>query len=326
MVDISTTEYDVELIDEKGVRRLINDALLSLEWEEQQDELAQRANIKIANMVIGSTELFSVAKLCCPILIYAKWNNAPKTLVFEGILWEWQPVNGTQKELTLTAYDRLIYLQKSQDYKYYSAGLTTQNIIADTCYTWDIPLSYNWGQSITHEKKVFNGAYISGMIISLLEEVRKKTGVKYVISWRNNSLQIFDYGTNKDVYDLGNVQISAMDKLSLNNLVTRVKIIGKADEDGNAPVEAIVEGDTRYGVLQTVLQTYESKSVADAMSEADTIIKEQGKPEEQIKYSFPDLPFLRKGDRIKITNSYFNVLGVSHKATQKQMALTLDRV
>jgi hypothetical protein len=326
MVDISTIEYDVELITGNGVRHLINDALLSLEWEEQDSELAQRVTIRISNMSIGYTELFVITKLCCPIFIYAKWSNAPRELIFEGVLWEWQPVESSrQKELTVTAYDRLIYLQKSQDYKYYSAGMTTQSLIGDICNTWGIPLSYKWGQSITHEKKVFNGTYISGMIIGLLEEVRKKTGEKYVAYWRNKALQIIGYGTNKDVYKFENVQISTMGKLTLNNLVTRVKIIGKADNDGNAPVEAVVDGDTRYGVLQNVLQTYDSKSIADAQAEADNIIKEQGKPEEQIKHSFPDLPFLRKGDRIELADGFYNVLGVSHNATQKQMTLTLDR-
>jgi hypothetical protein len=331
MIDIATTEYDVELIDEKGVRYLINDGLVNLEWEEQDSELAQRANITLANMLIGSTQLAAVAKLNCIILIYAKWTNAPKTLLFEGTIWEWNPVtSSTKKDFTITAYDKLIRLQQSQDFKFYSAGMNTRDIIADICNTWGIPFNYKWGRSITHEKKVFNRDTVSGMIISLLEEVRKKTGEKYVVYWRNNALQISGYGTNGTVYKFENEKtISVANKLTLNNLVTRVKIIGKADDEGRAPVDAVIDGDTRFGVLQAVIQNYDSKSLADLTAEAQTLIKERGKPEEYIPVILPDLPFLRKGDKIEMAagnlTGFFNVLSVSHNAAQKQMSLTLDR-
>ena len=331
MIDISATEYDAELIDENGVRYLINDGLANLEWEEQENEIAQRASVTFANLLIGSTQLAAIAKLNCIILIYAKWNNAPKTLVFEGTIWEWQPVFGTGKELTITAYDKLIRLQQSQDFKFYSAGMTTRDIIADICNTWGIPLSYKWEQSITHEKKVFNKESISDMIINLLEEVRKKTGEKYIVYWRGNTLQIVGYGSNSVVYKFENEQtISVSNKLTLNNLVTRVKIIGTADDEGRAPIDAIVDGDTGYGVLQTVIQNYDNKSLADLKAEANTIIQERGKPEEYIPVTLPDLPFLRKGDKIEMAAGnligFFNVLSVSHNAAQKQMSLTLDRI
>jgi hypothetical protein len=112
-IDISTIEYDVELFDETGAKWLLNDALLSLTWEEQENELAQRAALTVANMQLGSTWLMNIAKLCCVILIYGKWGDGRK-LLFEGKIWEWEYKSETQKELTLTAYDCLKTLRNCQ--------------------------------------------------------------------------------------------------------------------------------------------------------------------------------------------------------------------
>ena len=69
----------------------------------------------------------------------------------------------------------MIRLQQSEDFFYYQKGMTTQAIISDVCGKWGVPVSYQWSQSITHEKKVFNGNTISDIITGLLNEVRSLT-------------------------------------------------------------------------------------------------------------------------------------------------------
>ena len=330
MIDIKTLEYDVELITENGVCYLLNDALIRLQWEEQISELAQRATLTVANFRIDDAYLMSLAKINCVIFIHGRWNGGSKTLLFEGTIWEWEYVSGTQKELTLTAYDRLIRLQQSKDFRYYSAGMTTQAILGDICSDWAIPLAYNWSRSIAHEKKVFNADRISNIIISLLEEVRQKTGHKYVAHFRDGKLQIAGQGINTDVYrfDIENT-VSTGDKLTINNLVTRVKVIGKQDDDGRAPVEAIVEGDTRYGILQEIVRHYGDKTLDAVKSEARALIDELGKPQETIQAKVPDLPFIRKGHAVEFCAGnligLFYVAGVTHMATDRQMTLVLTR-
>jgi hypothetical protein len=328
-IDITLTEYDVELITESGVRYMLNNSLIGLAWEEQISELAQRATISLANIKIGEISLISLAKINCIIMIYGKWGGS-RELLFEGTIWEWEYISSTQKSLKITAYDMLIRLQQSKDFKYFSAGLTTQNIIGDICSDWGIPFNYDWGQSLTHEKKVFSAYTISDMIIELLEEVKQKTGGKYIAYFRDGLLKIVGYGTNKIVYKFdGKSTVSTSDKLTINNLVTRVKIIGKEDDDGRVAVDAVVDGDTRFGVLQEILRRDEDKTVGDAKAEADTLIKEKGKPEEDIQVVVPDLPFLRKGDRLEMSagnlSGFFFAVGVSHDPASKQMTLTLTR-
>ncbi len=168
------------------------------------------------------------------------------------------------------------------------------------------------------------------MIIGLLEEVRQKTGEKYIAQYRDGKLLIQAYGTNSTVYrfDTANT-ISTNDKITINNLVTRVTILGKQDDDGRAPVDAVVDGDTRYGVLQEIMRRDGDKTLDAVKAEANNLIKDRGKPEETIQITVPDLPFLRKGDKVEVSAGnligFFFVVGVTHNGTVRQMTLTLER-
>jgi len=328
-INIASITYSVELITESGTRYLINEALVELQWEEQISELAQRATIKVSNMKIGNTFLMDIAKINCLIFIYADWG-AGKTQVFDGTIWEWEYASATQKELTITAYDQMIRLQQSKDFKYFSAGMTTPNIISNICADWGITFSYQWARQITHEKKTFSGNSISDMIISLLEEVKQKSGEKYIAYFKDGTFVVTGYGTNTDVYrfDFLNT-VSTDDKLTINNLVTRVKIIGKEDKSGRAPVEDTLIGDTRFGVLQEIVRRDDNKKLSDVRSDAQTILKERGKPEETIQVEGPDVPFLRKGYKIEMGAGnllgFFYLEGVTHTAQSREMTMTLSR-
>jgi hypothetical protein len=331
MIDVKTIEYDVELVTESGATYILNDALIRLQWEEQRNELAQRATISLANFRFGNTYLISLAKINCLILIYAKWNGNPRQLCFEGTIWEWAYVSATNKELTLTAYDHLIRLQQSRDFKYYSAGMTTEGLIGDICDEWGIPYSYEWSQSIIHEKKVFSGERISDIIISLLEEIKQKTGESYIAYFREGLLKIVDYGTNDTIYTFdGENTMSTHDKLTINDLVTRVKVIGKQDDEGRAPVDAIVDGNLEYGVLQEIIRRDGSKTLAATMDEANAVIKTRGKPEEITSVNVPDVPLMRKGDLIELNAGnligFFYAEGVEHIGTTRRMNLLISRV
>lgn len=331
-IDVALINYDVELITEKGETYILNNALMSLTWEEQDGQLAQKATIKLANCKVGERnpkKLISLAKLNCIIRIYGKWGDGRKKLL-EGSIWEWQYTHAQSKDFSISVYDPLIRLQQSKDFKYFSKGLSTPAIIGNICSDWKIPFSYQWKKQIIHAKKVFNGEAISDMIIKLLDEVKNQTGEKYIALYKNGKLIISGYGTNKDVYEFtGKNTISTSDKLSLDNLVTRVKIIGKADDKKRSKVDAVVNGNLKYGVLQEIIKRDSDKDLGKAKSEAKAILQDRGQPEESIQVNAPDLPFLRKGDAVEMfagnLQGTFYVIGVSHNAMTKQMTMTLVR-
>lgn len=328
-VNVSDISYDVDLMTEGGASIPLSNLVTALSWESQVSELAARATLTVANIKINGAWLMEIAKINCVIVIYASIGKARKK-VFDGTIWEWQYTSAQQKELTITAYDRLIRLQQSKDFLYFQKGMSTQALISEICAGWGVPVAYSWGASITHEKKTFSGQTISDMIISLLEEVKQKTGQKYIAAFNDGQFEIKGYGANSDIYKFEtDSTISTSDRLSINNLVTRVKIIGKVDKSGRPSVDAIVDGDTRYGVLQEIIRRDSDKTVGSAQAEANALIKDKGKPEETIQVQAPDLPYLKKGDKVEIRAGnllgYFNLEGVVHNGMTRQMTMTLSR-
>lgn len=328
-VDAALLDYSAELITESGAAYRLDNALLSLAWEEQEGQLAQKATLTIVNVAIGSKWIMSYAKLNCMIRIYGMWG-AGRRLLFEGYIWEWQYASASNKEFTITAYDPLIRLQQSKDFKYFSAGLTTPALLGSICADWGITLDYRWSGQITHQKKVFNSETISDMIVKTLDEVRQQTGEKYVLLFQDGKLLVSGYGQNSDVYRFTfENTVSTNNRLSISKLVTKVKIIGKADDEGRCSVDAVEDGNQKYGVLQEILKRESKKSLADAKAEAQALLKERGRPAETISVNAPDLPFLRRGDEVEMAAGNllgrFYVTGVTHNATSRQMTMTLMR-
>lgn len=329
-VDIALLDYSVYLITESGTQYNLDKAVTSLAWEEQEGQLAQKATLTVAAECSADGEsIRSLLKLNRTIRIFCNWGEGNKKL-FEGFIWEWNYQHGTQKNLSITVYDPMIKLQQSKDHKYFSAGMDTKAIINSICGDLGVSVDYKWAHTIKHQKKVFNANAISDMIAELLEEVRIQKDSPYITLYRDGKLEINAYGTNTEMYRFGGTEtISTTDKLSMNSLVTRVKILGKADDEGRSSVDAVIDGNLDFGILQEIVTRDSDKDLGTAKTEAQTILKERGEPEESIMATAPDLPFLRKGDAVEMAagnlNGIFYVLGVSHNATTRQMTMTLMR-
>lgn len=142
-------------------------------------------------------------------------------------------------------------------------------------------------------------------------------------------VHVVGYGTNELIYgftaEANLTQVS--DKYSMVNLVTRVKIFGKEDDEGRPSVETTLTGRTEYGILQEV-QTMGSLTLEEAKAKAQDILDEKGDPQRTIRLTAPDFPAIRKGDRIHVAtdklNGFFFVLGVSHNATNMTMQMEVE--
>lgn len=329
-IDIQGIAYAVIVLAEDGEKYNISRALTALKWEEQEGQLAQKASLTVmAECSVNKVSIRSIPKLNRKVYIYANWGEGAKAL-FGGFIWEWDYQHGNQKTLSITAYDPMIRLQQSKEHMYFSGGMDTKAIVDKICRSAGVTADYKWAYSIKHEKKVFRSNTFSDMILELLDEVKNQKNSKYVILYRNGKLEINAYGTNTDMYRFGERQtLSTADKLSMNKLVTRVKILGKADDEGRSSVEAVINGNTNYGILQEIVTRNSDKDLGKAKQEAQTILSERGTPEETITATVPDLPFLRKGDAVEMKAGnligIFYTLGVSHNAATRQMTLTLMR-
>ena len=303
---------------------------LELSWRKKQ--LAQCAKVKCTNVKRNGKNLNMLIDVCDRLFIYAD-DGETNQEVFRGFIWTINYTSALQKELTFTCYDNLIYFQESEDNRYFSSGKSSADICADICAKWSIPLDYTYS-SITHGKLSLKGTLADIFLTQILEEIRKQTGERYVIYSEQDRIKIKKAGENQTVYELkakANV-ISESSELTMDGLVTKIVILGKADEDGQSPVESIVTGETDlYGVLQKIQNKDETTSLEEAEKEARQTIKDSGKPIRSFEVKAVDIPWIKLGDKIQVAAGdalgTFLVTGISHhiQDTGATMTVSLEK-
>lgn len=330
MPDIQKTRYRCVLIHTDGTSLDITDALLSLSWQESIEELAMKAQIAAVNCSLENGKLLhSVVRPGGKICIFADSGDGMQE-VFRGTVWNWDYNSAKEKTLKFTAYDDLIYLQKSKDNRYFPPGQQTKNIVQTIAAAWQIPLQYQW-KSISHEKILFKNKTVGEMIFSVLNETKAVLGESYALLNKKGTVYILPWGNNAAVYTLSSREfvLSTQNQISLDQLTTKVVITGKETGNGRAPILATVEGETKYGVLQQIVPYARGNSLLDLKKKGESILKEQGKPKETITITAPDIPLLRKGELLDISAGNllgsFYVTGIIHSADTKKMTVTLQR-
>ena len=320
-VNISQNKYSLIATLSDGSQLELSPALIDLSWADQRGEVAQRATISLARAgVDGGGFLNEKLSLCTQMSIFGNGEE-----VLRGIAWDWEYESANSNAISITAYDRFIYAQKSKDNFYFGKNQKTNSILSAICSRWGIKLDYAYETEHKHEKIIYRGSTIADCIIKTLETARKRTGKKYVAIFEGDKLKVKYPGDNSEVYVFQ--EIAGLNhKMSLDKMVTRVVITGK-EKKGKIPVVVKVDGDTSYGILQELVAKG-SMSQNKAMREARDILNERGKPENSIQLAAPDIPSIRKGHRIKVIggtlNGYYVVLGVTHNATSRMMALDIE--
>lgn len=102
-------------------------------------------------------------------------------------------------------------------------------------------------------------------------------------------------GSNEDVYvfKVDNTK-SVSTSISTADLVTRVRVLGQADDDGKSSVEATLNGLTEYGIRQRIYVRGSDESLEDAKTAAQEILDNDGKITQELTLTAPDVPYIRK--------------------------------
>ena len=332
MIDVAKLNYSLVLFRPDGQRIDLQPFLRSLFWEENDGELAVRLEAELQNIQMPDGKwLHQLIPLGGQVFLYADWGSGQQE-IFRGTVFVWDYQTDPLGHLSITAYDPLIYLMKSKDDRFYKAGQTAKAIIQDIAKAWGMPLGTVQGPDVALAKQVFRGDTLADMIYSVLNEAKKKGGGKWIVRSKQGKIDIIRPGQNSPVYLFTadtNVE-SIEDRQDIEELVTRVKIVGAEDKEGRAPVVAQMDGRTEFGTLQEVVYQRQFDTPAAAKSAAEGILEERGQPRRKRKVIAPDLPFIRKGDKVKVVagtlNGYYLVSGVIHNATQRIMSMEVDDV
>ena len=323
--------YTVIAVDKSGTKYKLTNVTTDLQLSENDGELAQKCTVSFINETkIGSKYLSDIVVPGIKLYIYADTGNG-KQEVFRGIIWEKTYESTVEKKASYTAYDHLIYLQNSKGCEYFKSGKSTKSIVSAICKEWGLKLKYEY-DTITHPKLPLNNMAISDMFIEVLEAVRKKKGKRYVIRSSKDVIYVKKCGSNSDIYTFKSKKgaISTKSNLTMDGMVTKVIITGKEDKNDRVPIEATVKGSniSKYGTLQEIVNKDEGTTLAQAKSEAKQILKEKGKLTETHSIETPDIPWVKKGDLIKISagdlkGSYY-VNSITHDCLYKTMSMEVQ--
>lgn len=316
-----------------GAKYNLTSALVSIDMAEQKKQIAQSAKIELMNIQINGTWLSSLINVRDRVFIYAN-DGTKNDEMFRGYVWTRNySASLTDRTLTLKCYDNLIYLQESEEAQYFAPGKGTKDIFSTICSKWGVSLEYKYS-SITHQKLALRGNLTDIFTSDLLDLVKDRSGEDYIILSTKDVMQVKRLGQNSTVYSVlaSSNAVKASRECTMDDMVTQVVILGLADKDDRQQIEATVSGDTgKYGTLQKILDRDENTSLADAKKEAQNIIDEKGTPKWEYEVRCPDIPWIRKGDKVHvnagdISNQYLIVTCVERSITNSSKIMTLTLI
>lgn len=329
MIDLSKISYRAAVIDESGNQYNIKEYIHGLGWEENKNEIAVRSSFTVRNDKTSVGKLSSLIKPGCLVGIFAT-DGVHDDEVARGYVAEWNPtLQNSSDDLKCTNYDKLYDLQKSQDNRFYSSGTGTQSIITGLFDDYEIPTNGYSGPNVSHGKLKYNSSYGSDIILDVLDDAKKKGAGTYIIRSTKGYADVVERGSNTDVYVFKTDNTKSVShSISTAELVTRVRVIGKADDDGQSSIEATLNGLTKYGIRQRIYTRGSDESLDDAKTAAQEILDDKGSPDEQITLSAPDVPYIRKGDLVYVmagvSDNYYYVNGIRHDCETSSMTMELE--
>lgn len=329
-LDLSQLTYRLVIMTEGNEQYNIKNYVTNLGWEENEKELATRLSFTVLNDETPKGKLSSLIKPGCLVGIFATIGNIDDE-VARGYVEGWNPQEqNSGNDLKCTCYGMLYNLQKSQDNKYYPSGTGTKSIVTDIFDEWQVPTQKYSGPNVSHGKLKYNGTYVSDIVLDVLDDAKKKGAGKFIVRDTKGYTDVIERGSNDTVYVFRyDITKSVSTSISTADLVTKVKVIGKEDDDGKSSVEATLDGLTKYGIRQRIYTRGTDESLGDAKSAAQDILDENGSIKREITLQAPDVPFIRKGDLVYViagvSDAYYYVNSIRHDCESYSMTMELEK-
>ena len=320
-----------------GTKVELQNVAENIAWEENERELAVRLNLTLRDVeTADGGRLAAKLALCTEVYLFAEWDDSEHE-VFRGTIWQWEHSQMHGDQIIVTCYDRLYYLQKSQDNRFFAKKTTTKTVIKKLLESAKYTLGEYTAPDVKHGKLLYKGKTLAVMLTDTLkdadEKVDEKAGTpnktKSFIRATKDVVDVIIRGGNEVVYGLyaGQNIISSNDRFSMTELVTRVMITGKEDKNKKPKVSATVNGKTEYGIIQ-VLHSRGDTTLKEAKKAAQKILDEKGKPKRTTTIKAAEFPGIRKGDKVYAETDemvgYFYVVGISHNATNAEMQMEVE--
>lgn len=328
MIDLMRVDYRLILLPPNGSKIDITELIESWSHEEMEDQIAAKLTVKMKNVKREDGWIHQHVYLAKRLVLEATDGTGWKE-VFRGSVWNWKTISDNHT-LHFVAYDPLYPITISKEHYYFTKGVTGAASIKTIAGEQGIPIGDIQGPNIALTKKLYKN-YIADTMVERLKESVLKGSAKYILRSTKGKLECVKAGSNSVIYDIDDwTTETSSDEHSIEKLVTKVKIYGNAKGDARPKVESTKTGKTEFGNLQEVLYKSDFDNMGEANKAADAILKEEGKPEFNRSLVHPDIPWVRKGDKIKVNSGTINsmciVKSVDREIGSRKMTLQLKGV
>ncbi len=333
MIDPRKYKYLVIIMTADKKQYDVTEMVENVAWEEAENELAARITFTAKNDKTSKGRISALAKPGCWVGLLYSYNGGKNQEAVRGKIVEWNPSWKNNKEtFRIKVYDILYDLQESHDCLYFPANTKTKSAISQVLKKWGVSLGKYNGPDVKHGKMAYKSEKLGSVIFKILKEAKNRGGVDAVLRSVKTTVNVLRYGDNSTIYQFeeGSHLTEINHKISTAGMVTRVKVIGKENDDGNAPVEATVNGKTEYGIRQKIYSRGKDESLKEAKKSANAILRDEGKPKETVVIKLPDIPVIRKGDQVhvktsSITAGFYYCVSVLHSIDSGTMTLSLKK-
>lgn len=235
-------------------------------------------------------------------------------LLHPAVVWEVETSNYGVKRMTLTLYDRTVYLDKSEDEYLFPAKQTASQRFKKYAADWNLKIAVLPDTQKELGRSVYRTQSLYASMFADLRATAKAGGKLYHPRMNPSGFELYELGTNKDVYVLETVTDTTQSR-TLEGAATKVKVLATtASESGKevpSKVLAIEEKDVeKYGQLQAIIQDDEVKSGAAAHQLAKSKLRGI---QETISLNAPDNNTIRAGDAVILGQMKLFVISVSRE-------------
>ncbi|OXS53556.1 phage portal protein [Cohnella sp. CIP 111063] len=296
--------YEVVLANKYDLSELVE----SLSLEESLNEIAYCVNIKL---VVTPDMPFITPGQEIRIAGIPFGRAKKENLLNPAVVWDCHSSNTGRKHLNITAYEKTIYLAKSEDERLMPGNQTATERIKQYAMSWGIPV----GNIVDTREKLARNIKRSQTILSMIMEDLKETvdkgGAMYRVRMTSRGLELFEVGGNSVIWELGALEEVTQNR-TLEGAITKVKVIGPQEsENAVAKTLAVMEKDIeKYGTLQKLIMDSKIETVEQARKvAAKTLLGMQ----ETMSVTALDINTVRAGDRVRLNNSELIVTKVRHQ-------------
>jgi len=315
--------YTLLLLKDTGQSYNLTQLIGSLEWRDTIDTLGMELSFDKAHSDEKYMASHDIVELGDKV---ALMNNGIE--VFRGIVTD-EDIDGRFGR-SYVAFDYAFYLNKSKTIIQFNKSKASESI-KKLCDKFGVSIG-NIIPISTLITKIYKDNTIAEIILDILEQATKETGIKYRLEMRAGKLYIEKYtdlivsATYQPAANLAKFDVTkAIGDISSSRSIQDMKnsIIITSSDEKSSRVYAEVKDDTnikRYGLLQDV-QSVEDKDISQAMNIAKNQLKLLNKITEDTSIELLGNDQVRAGRILVIDEP---VTGLSGQYLVKECTHTLD--